>query len=179
MVFFGGYFLYDILIGTAALVVALIIQIIVYFSLRLEVTKQMWVFVGIGVTFGVITLLLDDDIFIKLRPAVVSAFIIVVVLVMQFVAKINLLQKMLGRYMQMEERAWRGLTYIVLGCMAFNAILNVFIAFTLSSDFWMGYRMVSAVISPCTILLLSYLYIRTTKQKVEFLDPDTQSKKTS
>lgn len=174
MAFFGGYFLYDILTGTAALIVALILQIIVYYLLRLEVTKQMWVFVAIGVVFGGITLLLDDEIFIKLRPAVVSTFIIVVVLVMEFIAKKNPLKMLLGTYIRLPARAWRGLTVVVLGCLALNASLNVFIAFTMSNDFWVGYRMVSAVAAPCTILLLSFLYLRITKQKVELIDPKTQ-----
>lgn len=179
MVFFGGYFLYDILTGTAALIVALIVQIIVYYLLRLEVTKQMWVFVAIGVVFGGITLILDDEIFIKLRPAVVSTFIIVVVLVMEFIAKKNPLKMLLGTYMRLSTRAWRGLTFVVLGCMAFNAILNVTIAFTFSNDFWIGYRMVSAIVAPCTILLLSFLYLRFTKQKVEFIDPKAQPEESS
>lgn len=179
MAFFGGYFLYDILTGTAALIVALIVQIIVYYLLKLEVTKQMWVFVAIGIVFGGITLVLDDDLFIKLRPAVVSTFILVVVLVMEFIAKKNPLKMLLGSYMRLPTRAWRGLTFVVLGCLVFNAILNVTIAFTLSTDFWVGYRMVSAIAAPCTILLLSFVYLRMTKQKVEFIDPKAQTEESS
>ena len=77
------------------------------------------------------------------------------------------------------RRAWRGLTFVVLGCMVINATLNVTIAFTLSDDFWIGYRLVSAIVAPCTILLLSFLYLRFTNQKVEFIDPKAQPEESS
>ena len=169
--FFGGYFLYDIIVGTAALVVALVLQILLYFALRLEVTKQMWVFALIGVIFGGITLILNDEIFIKLRPAVVSTFFVIVVLVMEFVGKKNPLKMLLGTHMQLSDQAWRGLTFIVLGCLVFNATLNTIIAFTLSNDFWVGYRMVSAFVAPCTIILLSFIYLRYSRHKVTFINP--------
>ena len=156
------------MVGTAALVAALLLQIVCYYLLRLEVTKQMWVFAAIGVVFGGITLALDNEIFIKLRPAVVSSFVIVVVLVMEFVAKKNPLKMLLGSTMELPDRAWRGLTFIVLACMAFNAALNVTIAYSASNDFWIGYRMVSAFVAPCIIILLSYIYLRVTKQKAKF-----------
>ncbi len=159
--------------GTAALVITLILQIILYRLLNLEITKQMWVFAGLGVAFGGITLLLDNELFIKIRPAVVSSFIIVVVLVLEFVAKKNPLKMLMGQFMSMADRAWRGITLIFVVCLAANATLNVLIAFNLSNDFWVGYRMVSAFAAPFTIFLFSYVYIKLTKQSVTLHDPSS------
>ena len=170
--FFGVYFLYDILTATAALLIALVLQLLLYYILKLEITKQLWVFGAIGLVFGGITLLLGEGIFIKLRPAVVSSCIVVVLLVMEFIAKKNPIKMLLGKNMVLPDRAWRGFTLIIVTCLAINAIINIFIAYTQSDDFWITYRLVSAFVAPSVILLSCFLYLRVTKQSAKLLDSD-------
>ena len=172
--FFGGFFLKDMQFATLALVVGLAVQIVVYVIFKWEITKQMYAFLGIGVAMAALTLWLQDPIFIKLRPTLISIVVVTVLTANLYLGKKLFVESLVGSALILPQRAWRGITIIIIGVMFFNLLLNAWIAYYQTEDFWVYYRLIKAVANPIILVAACWWYIKAKKYKVEFkADKDT------
>ena len=93
-------------------------------------------FVGI---FGGLTIALDDDLFIKLKPTVASAFIAGALLTGLAFGKL-FLRNLLGETLRMDDEGWRLLTLRYAGFFALVAVGNEVVWRNFSNDAWVNYK---------------------------------------
>ena len=91
------------------------------------------------VIFGTLTLVTEDEFFIKIKPTVISALFAIVLGAGQLLGR-NPLKAMLGSSMQMQEEGWRKMTYIWMAMFATSAIANEIAWRTLSTDAWVNFK---------------------------------------
>ena len=114
VLFFGAYKLFDIYVATLVAMAASLAQV-VFIRIRhqrFETTHLVTLFVIL--LFGGMTLIFQDDMFIKWKPTIVNWIFAVVVLGSQFIGKRTVLERLLGGQMQMPARIsmeWRFRTY--------------------------------------------------------------------
>ena len=148
VLFFGAFKLYDIYVATLVAMAASL-ALVVFIRIRLqrfETTHLVTLFVIL--LFGGMTLIFQDDMFIKWKPTIVNWIFAVVVLGSQFIGKRTVLERLLGGQMQMPARIWKkvnvswGLFFFVSG------LLNLYVAFyfrthldeAARTDFWVNFK---------------------------------------
>ena len=148
VLFFGAYKLFDIYVATLVAMAASLAQV-VFIRIRhqrFETTHLVTLFVIL--LFGGMTLIFQDDMFIKWKPTIVNWIFAVVVLGSQFIGKRTVLEPLLGGQMQMPARIWKkvnvswGLFFFVSG------LLNLYVAFyfrthldeAARTDFWVNFK---------------------------------------
>ena len=148
VLFFGAFKLYDIYVATLVAMAASLAQV-VFIRIRhrrFETTHLVTLFVIL--LFGGMTLIFQDDMFIKWKPTIVNWIFAVVVLGSQFIGKRTVLERLLGGQMQMPARIWKKVN-ISWGLFFFiSGLLNLYVAFyfrthldeAARTDFWVNFK---------------------------------------
>jgi len=141
VVFFGAFYGSgkDLMVATAALMVATVVSVGLTYTFERKVA---WVpiFTALVVMFfGGLTLWLQDDRFIKMKPTIVQAMFCVILLG-GLVVRRPLLRYVLGHVLPMTEAGWRKLTVRYALFFAAMAALNEAVWRTQSDDVWVNFK---------------------------------------
>jgi intracellular septation protein len=149
LVFFVAYRTSGLLAATAALIVFTAISLLVTYIMEKKIAMMPLVS-GIAVTiFGGMTLFLQDELFIKMKPTIVNMLFASILLGGVYFKK-PLLKYLLGEAMQLEEKGWMILSMRWGFYFMFLAALNEFIWRNFSTDFWVNFKVFGMF--TCTII---------------------------
>ena len=171
-VFFIVYFLTDIYVATIALMVAVAVQFLVYKICKWPITKMMWVILVVAFVTGTLTVALQNPVFIKWKPTVVSWILSAVLLVNQFLGRKNILEWLIGDHIKLSEEVWHHQALILGIGMLISGSVNLFVAYTFSEAFWVSYRFASIFIWPILFAIAMTIYLTVGGKLKEFQDPD-------
>ncbi len=135
--------------GTAAFMVAISISVLASWLTERKLPVVPLFSAVIVLVFGGLTLYLNDELFIKLKPTIVN-MLFAVVLLGGLAAGQSLLKPLFGTAFEVTDQAWRtltlrwGLFFIVL------AVLNEIVWRNFSTDFWVGFKLFGAM--PLTLV---------------------------
>lgn len=137
--FFAAYWASGLIPATGVLVVVTIAATLLTLVLERRV-PWMPVFTAVAVgIFGGLTLIFQDDVFIKMKPTIAQA-LIALVLLGGLAAGRLFLRNLLGRGIAMTERGWYLLTWRFAGLLIVGAALNEIVWRTQSDDFWVTFK---------------------------------------
>ena len=91
------------------------------------------------VAFGGLTLYLQDDTFIKVKPTIVN-LLFAAILFGGLVADRPLLRHLFGGEFKLSDEGWRKLTFRWASFFVALAILNEFVWRTMSTDHWVTFK---------------------------------------
>lgn len=92
----------------------------------------------IGV-FGGLTIYLNDDTFIKMKPTIIQSAFAVILAIGLFFKRVWL-KHLFGGSMAMPDQAWRTLTLRFIAFFFFSALLNEAVWRTQTTDFWVNFK---------------------------------------
>ncbi|UCH75357.1 MAG: septation protein A [Rhodospirillales bacterium] len=138
-VFLVTYYLAGIFPATAAIMVATIVALAVAWVTQRRVPKVPLVSGVLLMLFGGLTLWLQDETFIKMKPTIIYVMFAAVLLV-GLVLRRPLLKPLLGHAWQMTETGWNVLTRRFGLFFLALAGLNELVWRTQSTDFWVNYK---------------------------------------
>lgn len=189
--FFGVYFVSgrDIYLATWAILLASLLQVSAGWLLWRKVERMHLVVFVITLIFGGMTLFFRDDTFIKWRPTIIN-FLFATILFGGHFFERNLLQRLLealmlkglGRVIQLQPLQWRILNSCFIGYFYFVGLLNLYIAFSFSTDFWVlfkaiGFSLISLVFYGG---VLFYIYrAMSPEDRASLFDDETRETKIS
>ena len=137
--FFIAYLLYGLFPATAVLIgTTLLALALSYFYERRIPIMPLVTAIIVGI-FGGLTLWLQDETFVKMKPTIVQAIFSAVLLGGLVVGK-PLLKPLLGAAWQMDDLGWRKLTLRFALFFAAMAVLNEAVWRTQSTDFWVTFK---------------------------------------
>lgn len=139
IVFFALYKMYDIYVGTGALIIATAIQIGLTYAIYRKVEKMQLITFAMVTIFGGMTLLLHDENFIKWKVTIVYAVFALGLLISQIMNK-PLIKGMLGKEISLPDEVWNKINLAWVGFFVTCAIVNVYIAFNLPLDVWVNFK---------------------------------------
>jgi intracellular septation protein len=139
LVFFGANAAAGIYIGTASFMVATLISLAVAGLLYHKLPVMPLVSGAVVLVFGALTLYLQDETFIKLKPTIVY-LTFALLLVAGLMVKKPVLELLLGPVFNLSEEGWRKLTYRWAGFFVAMAVLNELVWRNVSTDAWVSFK---------------------------------------
>ena len=140
VLFFGAYMTSGLMAATAVIVVASLVALALTWFYERRVPIMPLVTAAVVSVFGGLTLWLQDETFIKMKPTIIQA-IFAAVLLGGLAFDRPLLKPLLGKMMPpMTDAGWRGLTFRYGLFFIAMAILNEVVWRTQSTDFWVTFK---------------------------------------
>ncbi len=149
LVFFLGYRFADLMVATAALIIFTALSLLITYVYEKRIAT-MPLISGVAVAiFGGMTLFLQNEDFIKIKPTVANILFATIILGGVYFKK-NLLKYIFGSALSLSEEGWRIFSKRWGFFFLFLAALNEVIWRNFSTDFWVDFKVVGML--SCTII---------------------------
>jgi intracellular septation protein len=160
VLFFITYKLYDIYMATSVLMVATLLQILVYRLIYRKVETLQWITLGLILVFGGATLYLQNEQFIKWKLTIIEWLFGCALLVSQFVGNKTFIERMLGANLELPAVLWKRLN-ISWSLFFFSVgFLNLYVMSNYSTDDWVNFKTfgVPGLMVTFIIVQMAFLY---------------------
>ena len=129
LIFFAAFKFYDIYTATAAAILATFVQVGLFWARHRRFETMHLVTLGVLSVFGGLTIVLQDDAFIKWKPSVVNWAFAAAILGTLLFGKKSALEHIMGRQLSLPGPVWRKLNiaWVVFFCLM--GLLNLYVAF--------------------------------------------------
>ncbi|MBM09131.1 MAG: intracellular septation protein A [Magnetovibrio sp.] len=139
VIFFITYYMTNLFVATAAIMIATILALILSYLTERRLPMMPLITAGLVGVFGGLTLWLNDETFIKMKPTIIQ-FIFASVLIGGLLANRLFLKSLMGGAWHMTDEGWRILTLRFAFFFFICAILNEIIWRTQSTDLWVNFK---------------------------------------
>ncbi|WP_439114279.1 septation protein A [Hydrogenophaga sp.] len=156
--FVAAYKLHDIYTATAVLMAATVLQTGIIYGIDRKLQTLQKVTLVLVLVFGVLTLVLQDERFIKWKPTVLYASMAIVLGAALWGWKKNFLQILLGSQLTLPTAVWGRLTVIWVAYFLFMAAINGYVAAYYSTEDWVNFKL-WGYIFPVVFIIGQGLYI--------------------
>lgn len=141
LLFFGAYKMQGIYVATGVLMAATCLQMAIVYALDKKLSTMHKATLGLILIFGTLTLVLQDERFIKWKPTVLYAAMAVALAVALWGFGKNFLKMMLGSQLNLPDAVWTRLTAAWVAYCVFMASLNAYVASYYSTDAWANFKL--------------------------------------
>ncbi len=168
-VFFIVYKTVDIYWATAALIGSTAIHLIYEWAKQKKLPKKQLILFIVVLVMGGLTIYFRNDEFIKWKVTVVNGAFALGLFVSQAFFKVSPIEKMLGSEIQLPAALWAKVSYAWSAFFAGLAVLNLYIAYNFSQDFWVNFKLfgLMGLTLVFTILTMVALYPHLPKESIK------------
>jgi len=158
VLFFVAFKMHDIYVATAVLMAATVVQTLIIYGIDRRLQTLQKVTLLLVLIFGALTLVLQDERFIKWKPTVMYASLALVLGAALWVWKKNFLQILLGSQLKLPDGIWGRLTVAWVLYFLFMATINAYVAVFFSTEAWVNFKL-WGYIFPVMFIVGQGLYI--------------------
>ncbi|MEM9331519.1 MAG: septation protein A [Pseudomonadota bacterium] len=145
-----------IFVGTAFFMVAMTISLAITWWLERRVALMPLITFVMVVVFGGLTLFLQDEFFIKVKPTIINTMFGVSILTVLFVFNKPVMKILFDGPFKLDDIGWRKLSFR-WGCFfLFLAVVNEVVWRNFSSDFWVAFKLYGVM--PMTMVFMLFQY---------------------
>lgn len=174
VIFFGVYkYTGDIIIATAVLIPATILQMGYTWLKTKTIEKMQLTTLVLVIVLGGATVLLQDKNFIMWKPTVVNWLFALVFIGSHFIGGKPIVQRMLASSIELPQPIWTRLSWAWIGFFVLMGILNIFVAYTMSEENWVNFKLFGMLGLTLVFVVLQGLYLSKHIQ-----EPEDEEKKT-
>lgn len=145
------------MIATAILMAATVVQMGILYALERRLSHMHKLTLILILTFGLLTVLLRDERFIKWKPTVFYTATAIALAIGLWLKK-NPLQLLLGSQITLPEQAWLRLAQAWIAYSLTMAALNAYVALQFTTTQWMGFKLWGYIFPLCFVIAQT-LYI--------------------
>ena len=139
IIFFIANMRFGIFGATAIFMVAMTLSIAIGVGIERKISPMPLITCALVLVFGGLTLWLNNDIFIKIKPTILYV-IFAVVLAGGLVTRRLFIKTLLGQSVELPDFAWRALTWRWAAFFLVLAIVNEFVWRNFSTNIWVGFK---------------------------------------
>jgi intracellular septation protein len=163
LVFFVANAHWNVFVGTAAFMAAVVVALVVSYSLTRSVPMMALLSTVVVIVFGALTLILHDAMFIKLKPTIIYTLFGTILLAGLAVGR-PLLTIVFHEVFELTPEGWRKLTIRWALFFLAMAVLNEIVWRTQSTDFWVTFKAFGVL--PLTALFAALQYPLVTRHEL-------------
>ncbi len=130
-----------VLLATLVVIVATLAQIAFLVARGRKIDLMLWISLGLVTVLGGATVWFHNETFIKWKPSVLYWAMGMSFWVSQFVFRKNLLQTLLGEQLELPPAVWLRLNWAWILFFATMGVLNLAVAYTLSTAAWVNFKL--------------------------------------
>jgi intracellular septation protein len=133
-----------IFVATAVFMVAILVALAISYALTRKLPMMALVSAAVVIVFGALTLVLQDELFIKLKPTIIYG-LFAAALYAGLVFRKNFLAIVFDQMFNLTDEGWRKLTLRWAGFFLAMAVLNEIVWRSTSTDFWVSFKVFGAM----------------------------------
>ncbi len=130
---------WGIFAATGTFMAATLFSLAFTYALVRKIPLMPLVSAGVVLVFGALTIWLQDETFIKIKPTIIYALFAVVLFGGLFIGR-PLLSFVLGSVFQLKDDGWRKLTFRWAIFFVVMAVVNEFVWRSFSTDTWVAFK---------------------------------------
>jgi len=130
-----------IMIATAVLIPATIIQVIYLRISTGKIEKMHLVTLTLVVLLGGATLISQNAEFLMWKPTIVNWLFAAAFLGTQWFTEKSLIQRMMEQAMKLPDHVWNRLSYAWVTFFVISGLANLYVAYTFSEEFWVDFKL--------------------------------------
>ncbi|HRO58008.1 MAG TPA: septation protein A [Burkholderiaceae bacterium] len=159
ILFFVAYKLVDIYVATGVAIVASIVQIAWLRVSGKTIEPMQWASLGIIVVFGGMTLLFQDETFIKWKPTVLYGLFAGVLAGGKLFFGRDLIRAVMGKQLSLPDPIWQRLNLAWMFFFLVMAVLNIVVAYGFSTDTWVNFKLFGTLALTLAFVLAQGFYL--------------------
>jgi len=160
IVFFAVYkFTNDILLATAVLIPATLLQMLYSWKVQGKIEKMQLVTLVLVVLLGGATLAFQDKAFIQWKPTIVNWLFAVGFLATQFIGDKTVVERLMGSSMELPKAVWSRLNLAWVVFFVAVGIVNLYVAYNFSEEIWVDFKLFGMLGLTILFIILQGLYI--------------------
>lgn len=159
IVFFVVYKTVDIYAATGALMATTCLQLLIQWLKHKKLEKMHLVTLVLVLFFGGLTMFFQNDAFIKWKVTAVNGLFALALLVSRYGFGKNLIQQMLGKEMTVADGIWDRVNLAWVGFFTGCGLLNIYVAFSLSQEIWVNFKVFGLLGLTFLFTLATALYL--------------------
>jgi len=148
-----------VLLATVVVILATLAQIGWLLLRRQKIEPMLWVSLVLVVGLGGATVYFHNENFIKWKPTALYWAMGGALMVGQLVFKKNFIKSLMGAQMTLPDEAWRAMCWSWTGFFTVMGVLNLWVAFTFSTDTWVTFKMFGGLGLMVVFVVLQALYL--------------------
>jgi intracellular septation protein len=141
VLFVAAYKFSTIYVATGVLMAATVLQMAVTYAIDKKLTTMHKITLGMVLGFGALTLILQDETFIKWKPTVLYIAMAMAMAFAMWVMKKNYLKLMLGSQLELPDAVWMKLNVAWMLYSLFMAAVNGYVAAYYTTDEWINFKL--------------------------------------
>lgn len=167
VLFFIAYKMYDIYVATAVIIVATIGQVAYVYAKDKRVEKMHVITLVLILVLGGLTLVLQDENFIKWKPTIVNWGFALVFLGSHFIGEKPIIERMMGQAVHLPPIIWTRLSMMWIAFFVLAGVLNLYVAFNYSTDIWVDFKLFGLMGLTLLFIVLQGFYISRYMQEAD------------
>ena len=151
----------DLILATAILIPASILQVAYNWFKNKVVEKMHIVSLVLVVLFGGATVLFGDGDFIKWKPTILNWLFAVVFLGSQFIGSKNIIQRLMEGQLSLPFKVWRTLNLAWVGFFVLSGAINLYVFNNFSEEAWVNFKLFGLLGMTLVFIVVQGLYLST------------------
>jgi intracellular septation protein len=176
LLFFIAYKFYDIYVATAVAMAASLVQTLWHRYATGKFEKMHVITLLLIMVLGGLTLVLQDEAFIKWKPTLVNWLFAGVFLGSFFIGEKTIIQRMLDSQVGLPENAWRNLNWAWVFFFVLSGALNLYVAYNYDTETWVNFKLFGLLGLTVFFILLQTLYLASYFEKDTPIDEEDAQK---
>ncbi len=169
VVFFAAFYLGDLMVATAAVMIATLLALALSYAMERRIALMPLITAVIIGVFGGLTLWLQDETFFKMKPTIVQSLFAIILLGGMAFGR-PLLKPLMGPVWALDDTGWRKLTLRFGLFFVAMALLNELVWRSQSTEFWVNFK-VFGIMGLTLVFTVSQVFLLQQHQ----LEPETGS----
>ncbi len=149
----------DIIIATAVLIPATLLQMLYTWIKTHTIEKMQLVTLVLVVLLGGATVLFEDKTFIQWKPTVVNWLFAAAFLLSQFIGQKTIVERLMGSSISLPVFAWKNLNIAWVVFFAVMGIVNLYVAKTFSEEIWVNFKLFGMLGMTLVFVLAQGIYL--------------------
>ena len=160
IIFFGVYkYTDDIIMATAILIPATIIQILYTWIKEHKIEKMQLVTLALVIVMGGATVVFQDKTFIQWKPTVVNWLFGIAFLGSQFIGAKTIIERIMSGNIELPGHAWKTLNLAWVFFFLAMGVINLIVAYNFSEETWVNFKLFGMLGLTIVFIVIQGLYM--------------------